>query len=246
MRTEKSRALTNRYGAIDAFRGFSVLNMIAYHAIWDLVYIFGFNWRWYSSEAAYVWQQCICQTFIILSGFCATLGKHRLKRGATVLLCGCMISVITSVAVPQDRVIFGILTLIGSCMLLIIPLEKLLKKVNPYLGMVISIALFVIIRNINEGYICFYKLPQILYSNKITAYFGFPPSGFNSADYFSLFPWVFLFISGYFLYCVLENKNLLCKLKQSRIGMLEWVGRHSLIIYLLHQPIIYLLFLEIF
>lgn len=246
MNMEKNKILTNRYNAIDALRGFSILNMIIYHAIWDLVYIFGFHWQWYSSLPAHIWQQCICQTFIILSGFCVPLGRRRFKRGISVLLSGCLISVVTAIFMPQERVVFGILTFIGSCMLLTIPLERLLKRINPYCGTAVNIALFVMTKNINQGYLCFYKLPQALYSNKFTAYMGFPPSDFQSTDYFSIFPYVFLYITGYFLYRVLESRNLLDKLQRSKIGALEWIGRRSLIIYLIHQPMIYLLFLMIF
>ena len=59
-----------RYRKLDAIRGIALINMIAYHAIWDLVYLYGFQWDWYQSEIGYIWQQGICWTFIFLSGFC--------------------------------------------------------------------------------------------------------------------------------------------------------------------------------
>lgn len=45
-----------RLHLIDEYRGFVVLNMIAYHAIWDLVYMFGVNWLWYKSDIGHIWQ----------------------------------------------------------------------------------------------------------------------------------------------------------------------------------------------
>ena len=110
---------SRRYFALDGIRGLALLNMIAYHAVWDLVYLFGFNLQWYHSEGAYIWQQCICYTFIFLSGFCEPLGKKKLKRGVTVFSLGFLIVLATLIAIPQNRVRFGVLTLIGSCMLLI-------------------------------------------------------------------------------------------------------------------------------
>jgi len=77
-----------RYSALDGIRGLALLNMIAYHAVWDLVYLFDFHLQWYQSEGAYIWQQCICWTFIFLSGFCEPLGKEKLKRGITVFSLG--------------------------------------------------------------------------------------------------------------------------------------------------------------
>ena len=56
-----------RWAALDNLRGLTLLSMIAYHACWDMVYLFGADWGWYRSAAAYVWQQSICWTFILLS-----------------------------------------------------------------------------------------------------------------------------------------------------------------------------------
>lgn len=225
------------------------MNMIAYHIIWDLIYIF--NLLPYQSAAVYIWQQGICRTFILLSGFCCSLSRHKVKRGLTVLFSGFLISAVTRVVLPQDKVIFGVLTLIGSCMLLIIPLSNILKRFNPFAGIIFCIILFLITKNINYGYIGFgnfniYMLPEYLYRNTATAYLGFPPYGFFSADYFPLFPWIFIFICGYFLYNILNQKKMLHYLEKKISSPVEWFGKNSLIIYLLHQPAIYLILTAMF
>lgn len=120
---------SRRYFALDGIRGLALLNMTAYHAVWDLVYLSNFHLQWYQSEGAYIWQQCICWTFIaqhpekcssgafcriFLSGFCEPLGKEKLKRGITVFSLGFLIVAATLITMPQNRVRFGVLTLIGS------------------------------------------------------------------------------------------------------------------------------------
>ena len=70
-----------RYAGPDTLRGLTLVSMMFYHACWDLAYIFGMDWGWYASFGSYLWQQSICWTFILLSGFCWSLGRHRLKRG---------------------------------------------------------------------------------------------------------------------------------------------------------------------
>ena len=55
--------------------------MIVYHACWDLVYLYRLDWDWYRSFWAYAWQQSICCTFILLSGYCWQMGRHPLRRG---------------------------------------------------------------------------------------------------------------------------------------------------------------------
>lgn len=239
-----------RYAALDSIRGFALLNMIAYHTIWDLVYIFGFDWKWYQSKEAYIWQQGICWTFILISGFCWSLGKHSLKRGSIIFIGGVLITVVTLIFMPQDRVIFGVLTLISSCMLIMIVLDKILQRLPSLAGIFVSAVLFLFTRNVNYGYLGFegvnlIQLPEILYRNLFTTYLGFPERGFYSADYFSVFPWIFLFIMGYFLFRYLNDKNKLDFFKKGNFSGLEWLGRHSFEIYMVHQPIVYL-GLEIF
>ena len=234
----------NRYYILDAIRGFALLNMILYHASWDLVYMFDVNWSWYRSNGAYIWQQCICWTFIILSGFCYSFGRKKLKRGMLVFLCGLLISIVTCTLMPESRVLFGILTLLGSCMLLMLPLETLFKKMNPYLGFLVSFSIFVFIRNINNGFLGFEKwnliqVPSNLYKNLFTAYIGFPSNNFYSTDYFALLPWFFLFLTGFFLHQIFKKNNWLKSFAPHVCKPLEWLGKHSLPIYVAHQPIIY-------
>lgn len=235
-----------RYRKLDGIRGIAILNMIAFHAIWDLVYIYGFQWEWYQSRGGYIWQQGICWTFILLSGFCLSLGKHPIKRGLTVFLGGAIITIVTLVFIPENRVVFGVLTLIGSCMVIVGMLDQLLKKMVPTLGLLLSILLFAVTRNVNEGWLGFeafrwHKLPKLFYANIVTAYLGFPERDFYSTDYFSIIPWLFLFLSGYFLFQLLNKMEVLNVLKKGIFMPIEWIGEHSFIIYMLHQPIIYLI-----
>lgn len=235
---------TGRYQMLDGIRGIALLNMIAYHVIWDLVYIYNFKWDWYQSGSAYIWQQGICWTFIFLSGFCWPLGRNSLKRGFTVFLGGALITIVTLAFVPQNRVVFGVLTLIGSCMLVMSILDRWLKLLPPMSGMLASLVLFGLTRNINKGWIGFerfnlVKLPDALYDNMLTTYLGFTKKDFYSTDYFSLFPWLFLFMAGYFLFRYLDKRRALKVLKKSGFLPIEWLGRHSLGLYMLHQPIIF-------
>lgn len=235
-----------RYHLLDSIRGITLLSMICYHGIWDLVYLYGREWSWYKGTGAYVWQQSICWSFIFLSGFCWPLGTKPLKRGLTVFAGGGLVSAVTCLIMPESRVIFGVLSFIGSCMLLMIPLDKLLKKLLPEAGICLSLILFVLTRNINRGFLGFealdlVKLPASWYRGMIPTFLGFMSPDFFSTDYFSLFPWCFLFISGYYLHHIIAEKNIF------RLSFFQWklpfagfLGRHSLLIYLLHQPVLYL------
>ena len=232
-----------RYEILDSIRGLTLISMILYHAVWDMVYIFGINWDWYESEAAFVWQQSICWCFILLSGFCWSLGTRKLKRGLMVFGAGAVVSIMTLVFMPENAVRFGVLTLLGSCMLIMIPLEKVLRRCHPVLGMMLAFGLFLFTRQINFGIVGIggltIEVPEKLYSNWFMTYLGFTEKSFYSTDYFSVFPWFFLFLTGYYLYGIAEKTKILSRIKGFRNVGLEWIGKRSLYIYMLHQPVIY-------
>ena len=122
-----------------------------------------------------------------------------------MFFCGIAVSLVTLIVTPDSRIVFGILTFLGSAMLVMIFLEKVLCKINSIIGAVISYVLFEFTFKCNIGYLGFFgmnliELPDSLFANYFTAFWGFPNKQFYSSDYFSLFPWLFLFIFGYFLY----------------------------------------------
>lgn len=233
-----------RYEKLDGIRGIALLNMIAYHTIWDLVYIYQLDWNWYKTEGAYIWQQGICWTFIFLSGFCWSLGSRARRRGIIVFLGGAVITLVTLAVMPQNRVVFGVLTLIGSCMLLMQVFDRWLRQVPAVVGMAGSFGLFFLTRNINEGWLGFehwniLEIPSGLNGNILMTFLGFTQTDFYSTDYFSLLPWLFLFMTGYFTYQLIHDKKAMQFLEKGALRPVEWMGKHSFEIYMVHQPAVY-------
>lgn len=241
-----TKAAGGRYALLDELRGLTFVSMALYHAAWDLVWLFGMRWYWYVGPVGFVWQQSICWTFILLSGFCVPMGRHTLRRGGLVFAAGALVTAVTVWVMPSSAVWFGVLTLLGSCMVLAGLAEPVLRRVPAWAGAAASLLLFALTRGVNGGTLGFgswavLALPQGLYRNYGTAYLGFPPDGFFSTDYFSLLPWLFLFLTGYYLHGVVGETRM-AALRRSLCPPLGWVGRHSLLLYLLHQPVLYLLF----
>ena len=169
--------MKKRLHLLDALRGLCLISMIGFHGMWNLVYLFGVDAPWYRETPGYVWQQSICWTFILLSGFCWSFSRNHLKRGALVFGGGLIVTAVTCLLMPQNQIVFGVLTCIGSCMLLLIPLEKWAKKVPAFAGLGISFLLFVLLRNCTSGSLGFEslvicQLPDELYRNYLTAYLG--------------------------------------------------------------------------
>lgn len=244
----KSKIKPFRSGTLDTLRGLTLISMMAYHACWDLVYLYGFDWAWYRSFWAYVWQQSICCTFILLSGYCWQMGRHPLRRGLMSFFGGAAVSLITALVMPEDPVRFGVLTFLGTAALVTVPLSRWLRCVPPRLGLALSFILFLLVRDVNSGFLGFGGIPVLYlpagwYANLITAAAGFPAPVFVSSDYFSLLPWLFLFWVGFYLYRLRPEEPVLPDL---RLPGLAAMGRHSLVIYLVHQPVIYALLMLIF
>ena len=84
------------------------------------------------------------------------------------------------------------------------------------------------------------NLLNVTWLKSVLAYIGFPQAGFSSTDYFPLLPWIFLFATGYFLYSFLQEKGLINRLfGKWKVPGINFLGKHSLIIYMIHQPICY-------
>ena len=125
---------SNRIIFLDELRGLTLISMILYHFMWDLVYIAGISAPWYHSNGAHIWQQSICRTFILLSGFCWSFGRHPVRRGLIVSGCGAAVTLVTALLLPEDIVIFGVLTLIGSSMLFTVPFDFCVRRLTAAAG----------------------------------------------------------------------------------------------------------------
>lgn len=237
---EVKEAVKTRYTLIDILRGIAIICMVYYHGVWDLENVFGVDIGWFGTQVGVIFQRSIRWTFILLSGFCWPMGRKMLQRGLVVFACGWVITLVTAIFMPNGMILFGVLSLLGSAMLLTVPMDKLLRRLQPWAGLAVCIVLFLLTKDVQSGILAFrVELPDWLYANAFTAYLGFPKFGFYSSDYVPLLPWLFAYWMGYYAYRIMEKHDWLFLLTKLRFKPLEWVGRHSLEIYMLHQPIVY-------
>lgn len=237
---------SERYGLLDMIRGINLISMIAFHACWDLQYMFNVDMPWYRGLPGDLWQRFICMTFIGLSGFCSFLGasiKKKVKRGIIVMVCGEIVSLVTFFAMPDNPIHFGILTFMGFAMIVFAVLDPFIKESEPIGNIIILICCYLFTRKVSAGRLIVMSspvlLPRELYRNMFTAFLGFPPVHFVSSDYFPVIPWIFIYALGYNVGKLFKKYDLMKYLTKPANGPFNIIGKNSLIIYMLHQPVIY-------
>ena len=220
--------MRRRFDVLDAWRTLAIVLMVAYHFLYDL-YIFGvISANQMFSAPLNVLERFICCSFILLAGASARFSRNNLRHGLVVLGAGLVVEI--GAAVAGQTIRFGVLMLLGASMVLWHFLGKGLQRLPGWSVAAGSGVLFFAAR---------WWTGRTAVSVPWLYPLGFISPGFYSADYFPLLPWFFLFLIGTALggWCLAHRENRL--LTVSLAGALTWPGRHSLIIYVLHQPVLY-------
>ncbi len=225
---------------LDEIRALALIGMIVYHTAYDLRYLFGVSFD-FQSFGWNTLQKAVCCTFIVIAGISTRLSKKPLKHGIVVFAAGLLMTAGTAFFIPDQIIVFGILHFLGISMMIAYLFRKGIQKANAPLGILFSLVLFFACIGINRGTVVFGKVlvPPLFYTNTLTAILGFPPKGFASADYFPLLPWLFLFLTGCFLGKYFKERKIPDFFFKQHSRFLSVIGSNTLVIYILHQPVIY-------
>lgn len=218
----------SRFDILDAWRSLAIVLMLVYHFLFDL-YIFGvMTPEQLFCTPLHVMQKFICCSFILLAGMSARFSRSNLRHGLTVLLAGVVVEICAAVGGQTIR--FGILMFMGTSMLLYHFAGKWLQKIpGPLLTVGCGVLFFVTKQ----------WTARTVVSTRWLYPLGFLSPGFYSADYFPLFPWLFLFLFGTVLGGLCLERRHSGLLTARLPAAVTWLGRHSLLVYVLHQPILY-------
>ena len=216
-----------RIHGLDALRGLCVVLMVLFHFSYDLYYYCGFPLTVINNPFMTAIQVIASRGFILLAGFSCRLSKSNWKRGARVLAAGIAVGVVTRLW--GDPIRFGILHFLGCAMLLYGLTRGLWERLPRWVAPAAYIGLFLLLERV---------FPMVTGVSWLYP-FGLIPHGFYSSDYWPLLPWFFLFLLGTWLGQFRDRVPEW--LRSLRAPGLDWLGRHSLAVYVVHQPMLVVL-----
>ncbi len=237
-------AARQRVVIIDILRGLALVYMIYYHTVFDLAFIFGTEWgiaAYYANENIVPF--CVT-TFVAVSGISTSFSHNNAKRGGRLLVVGIALTFITAFLFEGSAIYFGILQLLGTSIVFYGAFEERLRKLPAIPMIIASLLVFALTFNTKSGYVGIgsftLNLPDWLTANNQLYPYGMLSGGFSSVDYTPLLPWFFMFLAGTYVGVLIKkSSDRLPKFCfADPLPPISFMGRHSLIIYLAHQPII--------
>jgi uncharacterized membrane protein len=215
-----------RVWEIDFFRGLLIIYMIFIHIMYDLQYIYNINVN-YDGGILQLSRIIFSPCFIIVSGISTAFSRNSFKRGLIVFLTAMGLTLVTFIADRELFIVFGILHFLGIWMMI----SPLFKKL-PTFWIFVSCGIFVVISLL---------IPYVKVDHNYLSILGFHNASFSSLDYYPLleYGWAFLLGMGLSKLLYKEKKSIFPFTIKSKV--VNFIGRNSLYIYVVHQPIILLL-----
>lgn len=239
----------NRAPELDFLRGFALFMMVLMHFAYDIRYefevpVFGFlesNWFW-----AFV-HPFFLVIFVGVSGVCCTFSRNNLLRGLKLLGVAAGLTVVTWLisryAGIECLIIFNVLALLAVGILVYALVQFIENKAH----------IRPVVINVFLGFFGAYITAlgnSINWMDYSTNNLLFLPVGFaiknapQVADSMKIIPWLGVFLIGCVIgrVCYSKKESLLpaSMKKLHKVSVpFEFMGKHSLIIYLVHQPLVY-------
>jgi uncharacterized membrane protein len=229
-----SFAARDRIWEVDFLRGVSIILMVGYHLLYDLGEMvglgsfLGFSTN-LSTRAWTIAEYFFAGLFVILSGISSTLSRSNVRRALKLFAVALLVTGATFVFDRSSTILFGILHCLAASILIYgLTMEKAGATVCAAAGAAVIVFSAVLPVALKDVPIRFdWLLP-----------FGIHTTNFSSFDYFPLLPWLGIFLAGTALGKSVYAPRQSLIPKRLPVSFVNIAGRHSLLIYIVHQPII--------
>lgn len=242
-----------RIHGYDVIRGFSVVSMVGFHLCYDLAFIEGVSLPWFRPPFQDVWRASISWTFLLVAGMMCSHSRSNLRRAARYLCVAAAIYVVTLVAAVDTPISYGIIYCMGVSTFVAMVLGALLDKVGASqrgartitVCTVILVVAFLFCLEVPQGRFGLGQfggpsvaVPLGPYRSGLLSWLGFPGPTFASGDYYPPLPNTLLYLAGVCIGRLVALRGEPTWLERLSCRPLEWVGRHALPVYVLHQPVL--------
>lgn len=223
-----------RIWEIDFLRGLSIILMVGYHILYDLSELCGIRTLIgipinLSTAAWWAAVMFFAGLFVVLSGISSTLSRRNTRRALKLLGVAIVVTAATYIFDSSSAVYFGILHCLASCILIYgLTLEKSKPRTCAAAGTIVlglSLAVSLLMKKAPVHFD--WLLPLGIHSQ-----------AFASFDYFPLLPWFGIFLAGAVLGKSIYAPKRSLLPKRLPPTFINAAGRHSLLIYIVHQPVI--------
>lgn len=221
-----NRTNNKRIWEIDFLRGIALILMIIFHLVYDLKEFFEYNLSYNQGVYMYI-GKISGSLFILISAVSCSFSRNNFKRAGKFLGVAVIITLVSSMHNPAYSIKFGIMHFLGMSILL----YPVLAKQNKYLLAILGTAI------IGLGQY-FGPIPA---TNNYLFLFNLTSTTWVSTDYYPLFPWFGVFIYGIILGKVFYSWNEGLNSRVYRNNIIVFLGRHTLVVYLIHQPLLLLM-----
>lgn len=233
------RLRPDRLWEVDALRGVAIVMMVIYHLLWDLHALGGYPinvytgfWHTFQITTASLFTGLVGVSLALRYQMMETQGAIRYRpfflRGAVVFSWGIVVGIVTFLFNPAMYVRWGILHLIGFAIVISWPFLRF-----RWLNLVLAVGLLA------AGRVIMLTRIDISWLD----WLGLDASPRQAFDYFPVVPWLALPLIGIFVgnlvYADGKRRFSLPDIGGwAPLRLLRLMGQNSLLIYLLHQPIL--------
>ena len=223
-----------RIEIIDALRGFAITLMVIHHALYNLAVFLDAPWWLYRNPVFNVLQAFFIGLFIIISGISSRFSRGNVERGAIVFVIAMLITYVT--VRMEMPIYFGILHLLSFLMIFYGLTRKLWDnipgKIAPFIYLVLitsAILARVYLSPTSEN-------PVI---SDFLSVLGWYQQGFINFDKQVILPWIFIFLFGTWIGEYIRDGKFPDWFYKIKVPFFPFVGRNALLIYVLHQPVLF-------
>ena len=220
-----------RVGGLDALRGLAVIAMVAYHFAFDLAYFRLTAQNFYRDAFWLHARTVILSSFLVVAGVSLVLAQSTAQGRARfwvhvgrIAACALAVTAGSYLMFPRSFIWFGVLHAIAVSVVLVRPLAS-----RPWIALAIGIAI-VLAGNL---------VSSTVFDSRALGWIGFMTGKPVTEDYVPLFPWTGVVLLGMAAGHALSRNRFAPVAPLARLpAAVQWLGRHSLAVYMIHQPLL--------